>query len=84
MIAVFNTDGVPTPLKFKVIEEDENKIINVDKVLKAQKSNYGCSESMIFTCETVIEDTKKVYLIRYELKTMKWDLPVPAACGHVL
>ena len=73
MIAWFNEDGSINPIRFK-IEEDGNKVIKVDRVLKAEKERLSGNIMEKFTCSSVINGIERLYEIKYDSNTYKWIL----------
>lgn len=73
MIAWFNKDGSINPIRFK-IEEDGNKVIKVDRVLKAEKERLSGNVMEKFTCSSVINGIERLYEIKYDSNTYKWIL----------
>ena len=73
MIAWFNRDGSINPIRFK-IEEDGNKVIKVDRVLKAEKERLAGNIMEKFTCSSVINGIERLYEIKYDSNTYKWIL----------
>ncbi|WP_288221338.1 hypothetical protein [uncultured Clostridium sp.] len=73
MIAWFNKDGSINPIRFK-IEEDGNKVIKVDRVLKAEKERLAGNIMEKFTCSSVINGIERLYEIKYDSNTYKWIL----------
>ncbi|WP_066894348.1 hypothetical protein [Clostridium nigeriense] len=73
MIAWFNKDGSINPIRFK-IEEDGNKVIKVDRVLKAEKERLSGNIMEKFTCSSVINGIERLYEIKYDSNTYKWIL----------
>lgn len=73
MIAWFNKDGSINPIRFK-IEEDGEKVIKVDRVIKAERERLAGNIMEKFTCYSVIDGIEKLYEIKYDSNTYKWIL----------
>lgn len=73
MIAWFNKDGSINPIRFK-IEEDGNKVIKVDRILKAERERLAGNIMEKFTCSSVIDGVEKLYEVKYDSKSYKWIL----------
>ncbi|MGG7143449.1 hypothetical protein ACQPVP_08280 [Clostridium nigeriense] len=73
MIAWFNKDGSINPIRFKV-EEDGDKVIKVDRVLKTERERLAGNIMEKFTCSSVIDGIEKLYEIKYDSNTYKWIL----------
>jgi hypothetical protein len=75
MIAWFNENGMPTPLRFKIKNGDgSNNIIKVDKVIQIEKEKLAGNIMYVFKCQSIIEEFEKLYEIKYELNSCKWML----------
>ncbi len=73
MVSAFSTQGEIKPLRFRY-EDPEHQIITVDvgKVIARKEMTIGKGGSLIYTCESEIDDTKRMYELRYEIGTHKW------------
>ena len=73
MVCAFSTQGDIKPLRFKY-EDPEHQIItvDVDNILARKEMSIGYGGSLIFTCESEIDDVKRMYELRYEIGTHKW------------
>lgn len=75
MIAWFNQDDFPVPLRYRITAEDmTNKVIRVDKILFRQEEKLAGNKMILYRCESVINDVQKVFELKYELSTCKWFL----------
>jgi hypothetical protein len=75
MIAWFNENGMPTPLRFKLKNEDDsNNVIKVDKVIQIEKEKFAGNIMYVFKCQSIIDELEKRYEIKYELSSCKWML----------
>ena len=73
MIVWFNKDGSINPLKFK-IDEDEVKVIKIEKILKREKERLAGNIMEKFLCSSLINGQEKLYEIKYDSTTYKWIL----------
>lgn len=73
MIAWFNKDGSINPIRFKV-EEDGEKVIKVDRVLKSEQERLAGSIMEKFTCTSIINGVEKIFEVKYDSKSYKWIL----------
>lgn len=75
MIAWFNENGIPTPLRFKIESADDlRNIIKVDKVIQIDKEKTAGNVIYIFKCQSSIDQFERVYELKYELSSCKWML----------
>lgn len=75
MIAWFPKDKFPIPLRYRMVDENmENKVIKVDKVLFKEEEKIAGNRMILYRCESVIENTQRVFELKYEISTCKWFL----------
>ena len=75
MIAAFDESGIPTPLKFKIEEADsEYCVIKVDKIINTESIKPAGMESIVFLCQSEVQNTMKQYELIYRVKTHQWEL----------
>ena len=75
MIAWFNKDPYPIPLRYRITAEDMSHIvIKVDKILFRQEEKLAGNRMILYRCESVINDEQKIFELKYELSTCKWYL----------
>lgn len=73
MIAWFNKDGSINPIKFK-IDEEESKVIKIDKILKRDKEKLAGNVMEKFVCSSCIDGIEKIFEIKYDVTKYKWIL----------
>ena len=73
LIAVTSTLGDITPLRFRY-ENGEHELItvNVDEIHARKEMTIGKGGSIIYTCASIIDDTRMLYQLRYEIGSHKW------------
>lgn len=75
VISVMDIKGVITPLRLRIIRDDESlQVIKVDKVISRKQEKLAGNFMTVFTCKSLIENVEKIYEIKYELGTCKWIL----------
>lgn len=74
MIAWFNEDGLPTPIRFKIKSESMANVVKVDKVIYREVEKFAGNHVYLYRCQSVINNTERVYELKYELKSCKWML----------
>jgi len=75
MVAWFDKFGNPNPIRFRIEEEDSEKItIKIDKILQRAKENLAGNNMIVFQCQSCINGLDKVYELKYEIATCKWIL----------
>ena len=73
LIAVTSTLGDITPIRFRY-ENGEHELVtvNVDEIHAKKEMTIGKGGSIIYTCASLINETKMLYQLRYEIGTHKW------------
>lgn len=75
IIAWFTQDGMLKPIKFRMKDDREAYItIKIDRVIDRKEEKLAGNKMLVFTCESIIRGTEKIYEIKYELNTCKWFL----------
>lgn len=75
MIAWFTEEGIPKPLRYRLINEDgEQQVIKVDRIISTSQEKLAGNRMIVFTCQSCINNIEKVYELKYELSTCKWFL----------
>ena len=74
MVSWFDTDGTPHPVKFRMNEDGERVVVNIKRVIKANKERTMGFNIWCFTCQSIISNSEKIFEIRYELETCRWIL----------
>ena len=75
MLAWFDKDGIPNPLRFRFSDEDEaesNLVIKVDKIINRDKEKLAGNEMILFRCQSLIDGVEKVYELKFEIKNCRW------------
>lgn len=73
MIAWFNKDGSINPIRFK-IDEEESKVIKIDRILKRDKEKLSGNVMEKFVCSSCIDGIEKIFEIKYDVTKYKWIL----------
>lgn len=75
VVAWFDKTGTPHPVRFKITTEDNNeKVIKVDRVKFIDKEKIAGNEMLIFKCQSAINNQQRLFEIKYSLRTCKWIL----------
>ena len=72
VIAVFGTDGMPTPSKFKICAGDDSKVIKIDKIIEIDNTIFYCGATYVYKCRSVIRNQEKIYRIMYNIPKCRW------------
>ena len=75
MLAWFDNDGAPHPVKFKITNKDESEsIIKINRVIKTSEERLAGNRMLIYHCMGVIGEKEREIEIKFELSTCKWIL----------
>lgn len=74
MIASFTREGILRPIRYRLMDEDEEVVVNVDQVLTRAEEKDGRDRVMLFRCQSVVGGVQKVFELKFEVQTGKWLL----------
>lgn len=75
MIAWFNEDKYPIPLRCRITSEDmSNMVIKVDKILFKEEEKLAGNRMIVYRCESIVNNTQRIFELKYEIGTCKWYL----------
>lgn len=75
MIAWFTRDGIPNPIRFRLMGEDKAlKVITVDKIIFRENQKIAGTPAILFNCQSNINRIEKLYQLKYEIDTCRWIL----------
>jgi hypothetical protein len=74
MVAVFDKQGIPKPLRFKIDDDDGLYVVKVDQVVSTESIRPAGMEALVFRCQSVINGIEKQYELVYRIKPHRWEL----------
>ncbi|MFT9495823.1 hypothetical protein [Anaerosolibacter sp.] len=75
VLARFDVEGIPTPIKIKLEDEDQaERVIKIEYILFREKLRYEKSFIWSIRCRGIINDVIKDFEIRYCCPTTTWTL----------
>lgn len=74
MIVYTNSEGKMKPIRYRVSEGDELKVIEVKSIDRTEKIRIGNNEGIKYYCKIIVDDIKKSCELIYNLKSMKWTV----------
>jgi hypothetical protein len=74
MICLSTRDGVITPIKFRIWEDEQPIIIRIDRILDRKEEKIAGNPMLIFTVLSAMNGIEQIFEIKYEVKTYKWYL----------
>lgn len=74
VIACFEKDGVVKPLRFRINEDEEEKVIKISRVVNREIEKLAGNVMEKFVCIASVNGVERIFEIKYELLTKKWIL----------
>lgn len=76
VIAWFTKDGTPEPVKFKVINKDNEteSVIKINKIITRSEERLAGNRMLIYNCMGVVGEKEREFEIKFELGSCKWIL----------
>lgn len=74
MISWTSKEGVVTPVRFRLEENQETKIIRIDRIVQTEKNLFGGTPTLCFRCISIIDGCERMYEITYHCGNQKWLL----------
>lgn len=75
VVAWFDKNGVPHPVRFKYVNEElADEVVKIDKVKHVDREKLAGNHMLIFDCQSIIRNGLRDFQIKYELLTCKWIL----------
>lgn len=75
MIALFLHNGSPSPLRFRLENDDKSiSVIKVDRIIEKSVEKLAGNNMLVFRCQSLIDGQEKVYELKYEARTFRWIL----------
>lgn len=74
-IVWFTRDGIPHPLRYRILSEDETyQIVKVGRVITRTEEKIAGNPMLVFRCEGEINGMLKQFELKYELHSCRWFL----------
>lgn len=75
LLCWFDKKGTPHPLKLRLTNEDGiSTVIKIQKVIKKDTEKLAGNRMLVFTCQSIINNTLRCFELKYEIDTCKWFL----------
>ena len=74
MIAYFKGDGMINPIRFRLEEEGRLEVIKINKIISTDMEKFCGNKMMVFTCSAFINNTEKIFEIKYDVEKCRWML----------
>ena len=72
--ACFEKDGGVKPLRFRISEDEEEKVIKINRVVNREIEKLAGNVMEKFVCIASVNGVERIFEIKYELLTKKWIL----------
>ncbi len=74
-IVWFKEKDHPRPVKFRMTEEDGSfTMIIVDRILEVHPQKTAGIASLVYRCQSLIDETEKCYELKYLIHECRWVL----------
>ena len=75
VISMTDIKGNITPLRLRIEQADECiQVIKINRIIDRATEKLACNNKLVFTCRSLINDTERLFEIKYEIATCKWVL----------
>ena len=74
-IVVFRGKNKPLPYKFRYTENGgESREVVVDRIILVEEQRIAGSKSLIYDCQSDIDDYERRYQLKYIIGDCRWEL----------
>ncbi len=74
MIAVFDENGVPTPIRFRIEENGVWHTVRIDHICSTETVRPAGKDALLFRCQSEIQGALRMYELAYRIKAHQWEL----------
>ena len=74
MISWTSSEGIVTPIRFRMEENGRLIIIKIGRILQTEKTQLCGAPMLSFRCSSIIHGTEKIYELTYNCGSQKWRL----------
>ena len=75
MVSYTDNKGAIRPVRFRMqIDDEPMQVIKIDKVIVKESEKFAGNMMLVYKCQSLIDDTVKLFEIKYEVATCKWIL----------
>ncbi len=74
MIAYFKSDGMISPIRFRLEEDNKREVIRINKIISTDTEKLCGNKMMVFTCSAFINNTEKIFELKYDVGKCRWML----------
>lgn len=73
-IVTFSKGKKPMPYKFRYEENGELQTVKIDNIVDIQEQKIAGISSLVYLCQSVINNVEKRYELKYVIKECRWEL----------
>ncbi len=74
VLAWFSCEGNPKPIRFRFLQQGAYKTVKVDRIVQETEEKLAGIRTRVYRCQSLVQETEKVYELKYEINTCKWYL----------
>ncbi|MBU3215027.1 hypothetical protein LL033_00145 [Clostridium estertheticum] len=75
MISYTDNKGNIKPVRFRMqIDDEPMQVIKIDKVIVKDTQRFAGNIMTVYKCQSLIDNSIKLFEIKYELATCRWIL----------
>ena len=75
MVSYTDNKGNIKPIRFRMqVGEEPMQVIKIDKVIVKETEKFAGNIMLVYKCQSLIENTIKLFEIKYELSSCRWIL----------
>jgi len=75
MVSYTDNKGNIKPIRFRMqVDEEPMQVIKIDKVIVKETEKLAGNIMHVYKCQSLIQNTIKLFEIKYELSTCRWIL----------
>lgn len=75
MIAWFNKDNFPVPLRYRISSEDmTHTVVKIHRILFKEEEKLAGNRMLLYRCEGIINQSQRIFELKYEISSCKWYL----------
>ena len=74
VVAWFDKIGTVHPFRFRIMQNETITTVIIDKIIRHSRKKLVGIKTIIFTCQSLINNIEKIYEIKYKLISNLWIL----------
>lgn len=74
MICTFDVKGDIRPVRFRIIENDNNEVIKINRIVSKEKQKFTGKLIWVYDCQSIINGIDRRYQIIYYIDNCQWIL----------